>query len=125
MVDAANGMLDPVNSRIGQWGAAPGPLWPGAGPRARNGGHAPFDATPPPESGRKVGAPARSRVQRCPPSRGADQASSSAISDPIPTARRAAARPHSAPITLPVPLYAPVAHTPGRASVKIGNPVSV
>jgi hypothetical protein len=52
-------------------------------------------------------------------------ARSSATSDPRPVARRAAARPHSAPTTFPVPLYAPAAHTPGRASVKTGRPSSV
>ena len=41
------------------------------------------------------------------------------------TASCATARPHNAPTTFPVPLYAPAAHTPGRTSSTIGSPSAV
>ena len=42
-----------------------------------------------------------------------------------PRARAAAARPHSAPTTLPVPQYPPAAHTCGRTSPRKGSPLAV
>jgi len=66
-------------------------------------------------AGRALGAAAQPR---------SSATSSRAPASGTPAAQSAAARPQSAPSTLPVPLYAPHAQTPGRASSSTGSPLS-